>query len=53
MSMLSKLTRALYGAARMSNEARVIERAVTGHPETILKHERNRLLMKFVSRFMR
>jgi hypothetical protein len=53
MSILSKLTRALYRTARVSNEARIAERVIEGHPETLLKHERNKMLFRAFGRFLK
>jgi hypothetical protein len=53
MSFLSKLTRSFYQAARVSNEARIAERVIEGQPETLLKHERNKMLFRLIGRFLR
>jgi hypothetical protein len=53
MSFLSKLTRSLYSAARISNEARIAERVIEGHPETLIKHLRNKLYYRAFGRFLK
>jgi hypothetical protein len=53
MSFLSKLTRTLYRAARVSNEARIAERVIEGHPGTLVKHLRNKLYYRAFGRCLR
>jgi len=45
--MLSRLTKFLYAAARLSNKARIVGPAVKDNPKPLLRHERNRLYFRF------
>ena len=54
MSALSKLSQTLYRAARVSNEARVIERAIeTRSAEPIVAHEWRQFLFRLLGRLTR
>jgi hypothetical protein len=53
MSFLSKLTRSLHQAARVSNDVRIAEKLVDGNPRPLLVHEKNRVLFRLFGRFLR
>jgi hypothetical protein len=49
----NSITRALYGAARLSNNLRVAGSVMRGHPETLANHIRNRGIMRVPGKLMR
>jgi hypothetical protein len=50
---LSSITRALYKAARISNNVCIAEKLVEGDPKPALRHFRNKLYFKVLGRFLK
>lgn len=54
MSPLNRLSRLLYGAARLSRDARAVSRAAdTGDPSPIVRRAGRRLLGRLIARGLR
>lgn len=50
---MGSITRFLYQFARASNAVRIAERTAGGHPETFVKHVRNKVYFRLFGRFLR